>query len=112
MARYKFYEYKDKDNVPVTVCVSSYAGKPVKGKAKCSPHDAYDAEKGRQLAQARCDLAIAQKRNKRAISKMKEAYHRAWAAHMYLEDMNDYNCDSAVAVKQAKEKLESLLNEL
>ena len=74
MARYKFYDYKEKDGTPVVVCVSSYAGKPVKGRAKCSPHDTFDIEKGKRLAQARCDLLIAQKRQKRAISKMHEAY--------------------------------------
>lgn len=112
MARYKFYDYKEKDGTPVVVCVSSYAGRPVKGRAKCSPHDTFDAGKGRQLAQARCDLLIAQKRQKRATMKMREAYHKAWEAQMFLEDMNEYNCDAAVALKQARENLDTLMTEL
>ena len=37
MARYKFYDYVDKTSGShVVVCVSSYAGKPVKGRRSIS----------------------------------------------------------------------------
>lgn len=52
------------------IAVSSFAKKPVKGVAKCSPHDAYDHRKGEALAIARCDVKVAEKRMKRANEKV------------------------------------------
>jgi len=109
MARYKFYDYNDKDSDShVVVCVSSYAGKPVKGRAKCSPMDEFDFNKGKELAQARCDAVIAEKRKKRAMSKVIDAYNAYTEASFYLEDMDRYAKDSVVACREAKEYLEEL----
>lgn len=108
MARYKFYDYADKVGSHVIVCVSSYAGKPVKGRAKCAPNDTFDYEKGKTLAQARCDAAIAEKRKKRAMAKVVEAYNAYTEAAWLLEDMDQYAKDSVVACKEAKEHLEEL----
>lgn len=36
------------------IAVSTYAGKTVKGVAKCDPRDSFDKSKGEQLAIARC----------------------------------------------------------
>lgn len=57
MARYTFY--KQGNNV---ICVSHYAGKTVKGIAKCAPSDNYDENFGKALAQLRCDIKVANKR--------------------------------------------------
>lgn len=113
MARYKFYNFKDKNTgSPVVMCVSSYAGKPVKGRAKCSPNDGFDIEKGKDLAQARCDLAIAKKREKRAFTKATEAYQKAIEASFDLEDMKLYYSDAITATKQAQEHLDKILKDI
>ena len=45
------------------VCISKYAGKPVRGIAKCDPeYDEFDVETGKELAQSRCDVKVANKR--------------------------------------------------
>lgn len=108
MARYKFYDYADKAGSHVIVCVSTYAGKPVKGRAKCAPNDVFDMDKGRALAQARCDAAIAEKRKKRAMAKVVEAYNAYTEAAWFLEDMDQYAKDSVMACKEAKDYLEKL----
>ena len=61
MSQYRFY-----DNGSKVVAVSSYAGRPVRGVAKCDPRDSFDIEKGRALAEARCDVKVAQKRADRS----------------------------------------------
>lgn len=48
------------------ICISRYAKKQVKGVAKCSPEDSYDAEVGIKLAKLRCDLKVAEMRYKNA----------------------------------------------
>ena len=55
--RYKYYT----NNKDVVVAVSSYAGKTVRGVAKCDPRDTFDIEKGKELAAARCNEKIAYK---------------------------------------------------
>lgn len=72
MSRYRTYT----DNKGKVVVVSSYAGKNVRGVAKCHPSDTFNATKGVEIAQARCDMRIAEKRVKRA----KEKYNEAVAA--------------------------------
>lgn len=62
MARYTFY--KQGNNV---ICVSHYAGKTVKGIARCAPDDVYDENFGKALAQLRCDIKVAEKRYKAAV---------------------------------------------
>ena len=58
------------------IAVSSYAGRPVKGYAKCHPSDKFDETSGRALAKARCNQKVAYKRNKCAFRKLKEARER------------------------------------
>lgn len=48
------------------IALSTYAGKVVRGVAKCSPQDKFDVDYGKELAAARCNLKVAQKRLKRA----------------------------------------------
>ena len=55
------YFTNGKDTV---VAVASYAGKRVRGVAKCSEMDEFDLAKGEKLAAARCNLKIAKMRDK------------------------------------------------
>lgn len=104
--RYRFYT----DNKTIVVCVSSYAGKTVRGVAKCDPRDVFDLEHGKALAQARCNHKIAEKRYANAQHKYQEAAYEAEKAYKHLLDMGEYIRDSAIAVEDAKEALFYLIN--
>ena len=58
---YRFIALEDKRKV---MCISHYAGRAVKGIAKCSPDDRWDISYGKALAKARCDMKIAELRFK------------------------------------------------
>ena len=67
--RYRKYS----DNKGKIVVVSTYAGKTVRGVAKCNPNDNFDEAAGVELAKLRCDAKVADKRVKRARAKYDEA---------------------------------------
>lgn len=67
--RYRKYS----DGKGKIVIVSTYAGKTVRGVAKCSPNDNFDEATGIKLATLRCDAKVADKRVKRARAKYNEA---------------------------------------
>ena len=73
MARYTYFNGTDKDGRKITCCISRFAGKPVRGIAKCSTTDTFDEQFGRYLAQARCDLKVSEKRVARAEQLYAEA---------------------------------------
>ena len=81
--------------------ISTYAGKTVRGKAKCAPGDTYNAEKGADLAKARCNEKVAKLRMKRASKKVKEAEQALAAAQNYYNRMINYHNDSIVAFNDA-----------
>ena len=62
----KDYKYKFVVTGNKVIAISSYAGKTVKGIAKCHPNDEFNEEIGKNLAAARCNRKIAEKRYKRA----------------------------------------------
>ena len=62
MTKYSFYT----DGKTKVVAVSTYAGKVVRGVAKCDANDTFSLKKGKELAAARCNEKIAKKRLARA----------------------------------------------
>ena len=92
--KYKFYQYKDKNGKDTVAAASTYAGRTVKGYAKCDPKDQFSIEKGKELAAARCNAKIASKRAKRAESKVEEAKMLVDEALAYLADMTQYQADA------------------
>ena len=101
--RYKFYPTGNK-----VVCVSSYAGKAVRGIAKCDPKDTFDLEGGKKLAQARCDYKIAKKRVLRARAKHAEATKALGDAREYQEKMQSYYDESFRDFVRLDEELKAL----
>ena len=83
----------DKENRTVT-CLSSFAGFPVQGVAKCAPEDEFDETYGAEIAKARCDLKIAEKRQKRSAKKYYEALVTAQTANDRLRRMKSYMKDA------------------
>ena len=105
--KYHFYVGKNK-----IVAVSTYAGKSVRGVAKCDPRDEFDMEKGRALAAARCAERVAQKRQARAKAEFNRAYANFTKAQKRLENMNVYMVDSKKAVIAAKENINTVLKDM
>ena len=96
--KYKFYT----DGANKIVAVSSYAGKSVRGVAKCDPRDDFDENSGKALAEARCALKIAEKRNARARKEYAKATATLKSAQARFDKMCSYLTDSAQEVDRAK----------
>ena len=107
LEKYRFYEGNGK-----VVAVSTYAGKTVRGVAKCDPRDEFDVEKGKALAAARCAERVAVKRQARAKAEFNRAYANFTKAQKRLEDMNVYMIDSKKAVITAKENINTILKDM
>jgi hypothetical protein len=88
--RYKFYHYIGKDGKETIAAISRYAGKTVKGYAKCNPLDSFDEDRGKELAAARCNAKIAKKRHERARKKLLAAQVKLEEARKYYANMSEY----------------------
>ena len=103
---YNNYKYIETPNK--VIALSTYAGKTVRGVAKCHPNDTFDVEFGRKLAAARCNAKIAAKR-------MTNARNKYWVVHdEYLKVNRDFKKSAqyyADAVAQFK-KAEAYLDEV
>ena len=99
--RYNFYVTDSK-----VICVSSYAGKAVRGIAKCDPKDNFDPEAGKKLSQLRCDCKIAGKRYRRAREKYSEALKLLDDAREYLVRMASYQEESFKEYEELRAQLE------
>jgi hypothetical protein len=108
--KYKFYQFKNKNGGTTVSAVSSYAGRAVKAYAKCRPEDNFDIEKGKELAAARCNLKVAEKRLNRASYKYMEASKAADEAIRYFEKMKQYYIDSVDAVDEAAAEIRDLIS--
>ena len=107
--KYKFYF--DEKNATV-IAVSTYAGKIVKGYAKCDPRDEFDKEAGMKLAEARCKERIDKKRNARAAKKIVEAQRLLDEARNHYEKMSDYFDDSRSEANEASINVQKILKEM
>lgn len=84
------------------IAISTYAGRTVKGVAKCHPNDTFDVEFGKKLAAARCNEKIAYKRLTRALNKFGEAVDESVAADEKMKRMRDYVLDAGAAHEEAQ----------
>lgn len=105
MARYQIFD-NGKDKV---IVVSTYAGKPVRGVAKCAPNDEFNISRGSDLAAIRCDMKIAQKRLKRAKEKYNEAVEALNEAQKWSDRMEDYLRCSIKEVEKLQEKYDAIM---
>ena len=96
MSRYRIF----RDGKGKVIVASSYAGKIVRGVAKCNENDTYNEDTGIALATARCDVKIANKRVKRAMAK----YDAATKA------VNDTNAAWEKAIKYLTNAEQEALN--
>ena len=101
---YTFYVTKNK-----VIAVSTYAGKVVRGIAKCDPRDEFDLEKGKKLAAARCNLKVASKRVRNANAAYKQAMYDYDKAAARLNDMQQYVIDANRELREAEEFLNDII---
>lgn len=104
MDSYRFYNSKNK-----VFAVSTYAGRPVRGVAKCNPDDTFSLEDGKMLAMARCNEKIAEKRLRRANRKFAEALDAQIEAERLYDKMKRYLEDSEVEYVNAQKNVEDVL---
>lgn len=65
------YTYHISENK--VICLAKYAGKAVRGIAKCNPEDKFDVSKGKTLARLRCEEKLHNKRVNNAARKLQLA---------------------------------------
>lgn len=109
LEKYHYYTYRNADGAMVVKAVSTYAGKRVVGKAICHPNDKFDLEKGKELAAARCNEKVAEKRHRRAQQKFIEASDAYYKAMHKYSAMIAYRDDAIEEKIEAKKKVEELL---
>ena len=92
---YNYVKYVDKNTgANVTICVSHFAGKPVRGVARCNPTDKYDEQYGEELARLRCDEKIAMKKINNARNKYNAVVDKMSELTNYMEKYLNYHRDS------------------
>lgn len=94
------------------IAISTYAGRTVRGVAKCAPNDKFDIKKGMALAAARCNEKVAKKRMERAKKMQKEAYDNRVAAHEYHKKCMKYLDDAYEQLSEARVDVKELLNNM
>lgn len=110
--KYCFYKYENKNGGTDIVAVSTYAGKTVRGVAKCDPRDEFDVEKGKKLAAARCNDRVARKRVARARAELNKAKAELDAAICRASKMRDYLEDAIDEAAAAHEELKNIETEM
>lgn len=104
MARYNIFK-NEKGKIIVT---STYAKKTVRGVASWDKEGEYDEELGIQLAKARCDVKIANKRVLRAKEKCDEAAAAYKKATKSCQDSKDYLLRATEELNEAMNVLQEL----
>ena len=99
LEKYHYYTYRRADGAMVVKAVSTYAGVNIFGKAVCHPNDKFDLEKGKELAAARCNEKVAEKR-------LRRAHHRAMRKY---DAMVAYENDAIEEKVEARKKVKELL---
>jgi cytochrome c556 len=107
--KYKYYQFKNENGGTTVTAASTYAGRTVKGYAKCDPRDNFDVEEGKKLAAARCNMKIANKRVARASQKYLEAARAVSEANAHFEAMKQYYMDAVDQADEAAEELRDII---
>ena len=103
--KYRFFKTGSK-----MIAVSSYAGKTVRGIAKCGPNDTFDEKVGKDLASARCWVKIAQKRYNSMVKKHDEAIKALKMAQKRVEETADYLREANIEAAESLAYLETVEN--
>jgi hypothetical protein len=101
LEKYKYYQAGNK-----VIAVSTFAGRTVRGVAKCNPKDNFDLEKGKMLAALRCNEKVAKRRFARAQKKCADAADDYFKADRVYENAILYEEDSYEEWVKASEMVE------
>lgn len=101
---YKIYRADNK-----VVAISTYAGKTVRGIAKCDPRDDFSDSFGEELATARCNAKVSVRRVKNAQKRLAEAAKALEAAQKQYDRMSAYYNDAIKLHTEADEAVYKLL---
>ena len=113
ISKYKFVTHTSKEHGSKQItAISTYAGRIVKGYAKCDPRDNYTEANGMELAAARCGVKIAEKRYHRALAKRDEAVLEVQRALAHMHKMEDYVAGASEKFQQAEDDLAEILSTL
>ena len=106
--KYRYYT----NGKNVVVAVASYAGRIVRGVAKCSDQDEFDLETGKRLAAARCAVKIARERVK--YTKVQRDMWQDILAYnaVQYEKWDDRYDDALEIEKQAREIYDDMIEGL
>lgn len=102
------YTYYINEEARVVVALSTFAKKPVRGIAKCDPRDEFSQSEGMELAAARCNERIAEKRADNASRRLASAKKQYEEAVKHLKDMESYYEGAQVKLNQARADLEEI----
>ena len=105
MTKYSFYT----DGKTKVIAVSTYAGKVVRGVAKCDVNDTFSFEKGKELAAARCNEKIAKKRFTRAQNMHVDMLIEYGKLLTRFTKTLNYRNDSEIALLEARNHVETIL---
>ena len=108
LERYKFYVNQEKNKV---YAVSTYCGKRVSGSAICAAEDEFDLEKGKRLAAARCNLKVAEKRMRRAETKVQLAEKAMDEIKLLYRKATNYFNDAGDNLIAAQREYEDIMSE-
>lgn len=105
--RYRFVITPNK-----VIALTSYAGKTIKGIAKCHPNDVFNEEVGKKIAAARCNQKVVFKKLERAYENFKRAreeVHKTFAEYeLRRQLLNKAQLNWEAANKEAEELWNSL----
>jgi phage terminase Nu1 subunit (DNA packaging protein) len=105
MYKYVYHENK-------VIAISSFAGRIVRGIAKCDPADGYVRELGELIAKSRCDIKVAKRRSKHAEKKLTEAKKALAEAKARVSKMEDYVTDAYRIEMEAKQAYDKLMEHI
>lgn len=112
LSKYRFYSHTLKDGTYEIIAASTYAGREVKGRAKCHPEDIVDLNIGKRLAAARCNAKIAEKRMNRARACADAAAAEVQCAKTHLNKMVTYYSDAVDGLAEAQNRINDIMNEI
>lgn len=107
--KYKYYSFHVDEESRKVVAVTHYAGRAVRGIAKCAPEDTFDVETGCKIAVARAEKKVARAKVRNAAEKYLQAAKVADAAEKRFDDMKQYYMDAIDQLDQAELDLENLV---
>lgn len=106
MAKYNIYFNKNQ-----CIAVTRYAGKNVRAVAKCDPADQFDGVYGERLATARCDVKVAEKRQRRAVELANAAINELVAQQKKLDKLMEFVHQATAELAEAEAALKAILDE-